>query len=324
MTTSATLVVVEPTAYAATTLSYPTTPSVVRGLVYDAERRALLVVTDAGIGSIVRFPYTGSAWGAPTEVAAGLRDVAISVKGTPLLGITSTAIVPVDPVTLAVGTAVAAPSMTPDSFLKNIVVGNDNLALITSGLNASSPTTNTYVYSPTNNAVGSVGENFDNATPAMTANGVFAYLIQGSASLADDVPARRYVTGATQLANSTLRARQNNVPPVVSRNGHRLVLRGTRVYDGNEALLGTLPETTVAIALKPDGSRAYTYDPTVGGIRVFDISVNRSGAAYDVLGSVVPTAGDPGSNPRMIISPDGRTLFLAGRAQVVVQPTPAL
>src|SRR5688572_1155474 len=109
----------------------------------------------------------------------------------------------------------------------------------------------------------------------MTANGVFAYLIQGSASLASDVSQQRYVTGSSTPVPSVIQTRQNNVTPVISRNGNRLVLRGRSVFDGNEALFGTLPETTAAIALKPDGSRAYTYDPTAGGILVFDISVDR-------------------------------------------------
>lgn len=325
ITTTATLVVVDPTTYAAATLAYPTAPSAVRGLTYDAERRALLVVTDAGGGSIVRYPYTGTAWGTPTEVTAGLRDVALSIKGTPLYGITSTAFVPVDPVTLSVGTAVAAPSMVADSFLKNIVVGNDNIGVITVGLDSTTTLTNPYAYSPFGNQLLQVGSRLDNATPAMTANGVLAYLIQGSASLTSDVQAQRYVTGASQpFISSTITTRQNGVAPVISRSGNRLVVRGTRVFDGNESLLGTLPDTTVAIALKPDGSRAYTYDPTLGGILVYDISVDRDEAAYAALGAPVPVAGNPGSAPKMIISPDGRTLFLAGSAQVVVQPTPAL
>ena len=216
--------------------------------------------------------------------------------------------------------------MTTDSFLKNIVVGNDDLALITSGLNASTTASNLYLYSSVSNQIIASGGTLDNATPAMTANGAFAFIIQGSASLTSDVQAQRYVTGngTSSFGGSTISTRQNDVAPVLSRTGNRLVVRGVRVYDGSEQLLGTLPETTAAIALKPDGTRAYTYDPTAGGILTFDISVDREEAAYAPLGAPVPVAGDPGSSPKMTISPDGRTLFLAGGAQIVVQPTPAL
>jgi hypothetical protein len=325
VTSTATLVVVDPTAYAAATLSYPTALSAVRRLIYDAERRALIVVTDVGGGSIVRYPYTGTTWGTPAEVAAGLVDAALSTKGTSLYGITPASLVPVDPVTLSLGTAVAAPSMTTGSFLKNIVVGNDDVALITTGLNAGTPGTNAYLYFPLSNAVVQTGNTFNNATPAMAANGSGAYLIQGDPSLTSDVLAVKYTTASTSpFTNAVTSLRQNAIAPVISRTANRFVLNGTRVYDTTEAFFGTLPATTAAVVLRPDGARAYTYDPTAGGILVFDTSVDRDEAEYPALGPAVPLAGDPGSNPQMIISPDGRTLFLAGSTQVVVQPTPAL
>ena len=320
---TASLIVVDPTAYAAATLPYLTAPSAVRRLIYDAERRALLVVTDAGSGSIARYAYTGTAWDAPTEVDAGLRDVALSAKGTSLYGINSTAFLPVDPVTLAAGTAVTAPSLTTDAFLKNIVVGNDDVGLVTTGINASTATS-VYLYSSLGNSLIQTGSALNNATPAMSANGAGAYLIQGDPTLTSDVPVQRYVTAGNALSNSTISLRQNTVPPAVSRTVNRLVLNGLRVYDGSEALLGTLPDTTAAVVLKPDGTRAYTYDPTAGGIVAYDISVDRDEAAYEALGAAVPLAGDPGSGVRMTISPDGGTLFLAGSTQIVVQPTPAL
>ena len=90
------------------------------------------------------------------------------------------------------------------------------------------------------------------------------------------------------------------------------------------SLFGTLPDTTTAVVMKPNGTRAYTYDPTAGGIVIYDICVDRDEAAYVALGAATPLVGDPGSGVSMIISPDGGTLFLAGSAQIVVQPTPAL
>jgi hypothetical protein len=240
-----------------------------------------------------------------------------------LYAITSTSFVAVDPVTLALGTAVAAPSLVANSFLKNIVVGNDDVGVITTGINASTATS-VYFYISASNTVVQTGTALNNATPAMAANGSGAYLIQGDPTLTADVQAAKYTTANNSISAAVTSLRQNTIAPVISRTATRLVLNGTRVYDASEAFLGTLPTTTAAVALKPDGSRAYTYDPAAGGIFVFDISVDRDEAAYAALGAVVPVAGDPGSNPKMILSPDGRTLFLAGSAQIVVQPTPAL
>lgn len=322
ITTNATLVVVDPPAYAATTLSYPTAITDLRRIIYDAERRALLAVTDAGGGSIVRYPYTGAAWGAPTEVTAGLNDIALSAKGATLYGISPTALVPVDPVTLTSGTAVTAPSLATGAFLKNIVVGNDDVGLITTGI-AGSTSTTAYLYFSVANAVIQQSNSYNNATPAMAANGTGAYLIQGDPTLANDVPGAKYSTSGNSFINATTVLRQNTVSPVISRTANRFILNGTRVYDATEALLGVLPNTTAAVVLKPDGTRAYAYD-TAGGIHVYDVSVDRDEAAYPALGALVPVAGDPGSNPEMIISPDGGTLFLAGSSRIVVQPTPAL
>lgn len=324
--TTATLVVVDPTTYAATTLPYPSPTSAVRRLIYDAERRALLVVNDAG-GSVVRYQYSGSAWSAPTAVAAGLSDVALSAKGTSLYGITSTDLVPVDPVALTVGTAVAAPSLPTDAVLGNIVVGNDDVAMITTGRTATSTPTNTYLYFPISNTLIRTDSTFNNATPVMAANGTIAYLTQSDASFTADVGVGRYVVASNSFSTSSaVLARQNTTAPAISRNANRLVINGVRVYDGAEALLGQLPVSTAAVAFKPDGSRLYAYDANAGGILVYDTSADLDGAVYAPLGPAVPLAGDPGpgTNVHMAISPDGLTLFLAGTTQVVVQPTPAL
>ena len=322
--TTATLVVVDPTTYAATTLPYPSPTSAVRRVIYDAERRALLVVNDAA-GSVVRYQYSGSAWGAPTAVAAGLSDAALSAKGTSLYGITSTGFVPVDPVTLTVGTAVAAPSLPTDAVLKNIVVGNDDVGLITTGRTANSTPTNVYLYLSASNTLAQTGTAFNNAMPVMAANGAIAYLTQSDASFTADVGVGRYVVAGNSFSTSgAVLARQNAVSPAISRNSNRLVINGATVYDGTEAVLGLLPGTTAAAALKPDGTRVYTYDPPNGGIVTYDISLGHPvSGGYPSLGPIVPLAGDPGSNVQMTISPDGLTLFLAGSTQVVVQPTPA-
>jgi hypothetical protein len=323
--TNATLVVVDPTTYAPATLAYPNAVTAVRRLIYDAERRALLVATDASGGSLVRFPYTGTAWGAPTTGGTGLFDAALSAKGTTLYAITTTSVAPVDPVTLTVGASVAAPSLPADAVLRNIVVGNDDIGVITTGRSANNTPTNAYVYLSSTNQVTPTGTALNNATPVMAANGTIAYLTQSDPSFTADVAVARYVVAASTFSSSsTVMTRQNAVLPALARNATRLVINGVRVYDGAENLLGTLPNTTAAVALKSDGTRAYAYDPTLGGIVTYDVSVDRDEAAYAPLGAAVPLAGDPGSNVQMTISPDNRTLFLAGGTQVVVQPVPAL
>lgn len=323
---NATLVVVDPVAYAATTLNYPVAPTEARRLFYDAERRALLAVTDAENGSIIRYAYDGAAWGAPVNVAAGLRDAALSTRGTQLYGITATAVAPIDPITLALGTAVTAPSPPANSFLKNIVVGNDDRALITTGI-ASSTATSGYLYDPVTAVVAANGVALNNATPTMAANGATAIVSQGDPTLTADIAVYSYSASTDALAATSVSLRQNTVAPAVDRAVTRVILNGLRVYgvvSNDLSLFGTLPATTTAVVMKPNGTRAYTYDPTVGGIVTYDVSVDRDEAAYVALGAATPLVGNPGTGVKMIISPDGGTLFLAGSSQIVVQPTPAL
>jgi hypothetical protein len=319
-----TLVVQDPPAFPATTLGYVAGTTAARSLVYDAERQALLLVTDtAPSNPITRYTFENGAWTGPTQMPGAFLDAALSADGTQIYGITATTLVLVDPVTLALGTAFTAPSLAENSFLKNVVVGNDNRGLLTTSLTTSGSTQG-YFYDPGSAQLVLNGTALNNATPVMAANGSGAILVQGDPTLTSDVAFFVYSTTGNSLSASTAAAlRQNSVLPAIDRSISRTVLNGLRVYDGTLAFLGTLPATTVAVAIKPNGTRAYAYDPTLGGIVTYDISVDRDEAEYAALGAVTPLAGDPGSGVRMTITPDGGTLFLAGSTQIVVQPTPA-
>jgi len=213
--------------------------------------------------------------------------------------------------------------LATNSALKNIVVGFDNRALITTSLTTSG-TTAPYLYDPPSGIVQALSSYaLNNATPAMTANGASAIVIQGDPTLTSDVAVFSYTTATNQLTTIGQPLRQNTAPPVVSRNSNRIVLNATRVFDVNLSPLGTLASTTNAVVLKPDGTRAYAYDATAGGILIYDISVDREEAAYVALGAATPLGADPGSNVRIAITPDGGTLFVAGSSRIVVLPTPA-
>ncbi len=130
--------------------------------------------------------------------------------------------------------------------------------------------------------------------------------------------------GLTTSNPATMPLRQNTVPPAVSRSFSRIVLNGTaRFTTAISRLLGTLPATTNAVVLKPDGTRAYAYDSAAGGILVYDTSVDRDEAAYTALGAATPLAADPGTGVRMTITPDGGTLFIAAACASSCMPTPA-
>jgi hypothetical protein len=167
-----------------------------------------------------------------------------------------------------------------------------------------------------------INQQLNNATPAVSANGTSAIFVQGHSSASNNLPVYLFTTGNGQFEVTAASLHQNTVMPVVDRSGSRAVLNGTQVRGVQFGLFGTLATSTAAVALKSDGTRAYAYDPTAGGIVTYNTSADNEEDPYPAVGTTTPIAGDPGSGVKMTISPDGRTLFLAGSARIVVQPTP--
>lgn len=321
ISTDAELTVVDPATIAAQTLAWPSTVTNVRAIRYDSQHGALVAATDAGGGEIVRYPYTGGAWGAAGTVAiANLQDIAFSINGTELLAATTAGVTSVDPVALTLGSSVAAPSLPSGAVVKNVAVTNVNVAILTTSLAGTA--TPLYAFNIDTDAMTQLNTSLLNATPGVPGNAEVIAFVQGDSS---STTARNLYTldaSGGNISTSTITLNQNSVAPVLDRDMTRMVLNGQNVYDRQFTLLGKLPETTVAVALRPDGKRAYTYDSTAGALLRFDISATKEGAAYPQLGNPVPLVASPGSGMKMTISDDGNTLFLAGTTQIVVQPTP--
>lgn len=321
---NATLTVVEPVMHTAGTLAWPAPTANIHALEYDMRSGALLVATDANGGQLVRYPYSAGAWQAPlTASVANLRDATLSIDGAQWLAIGPTSLTPVDPVTLTLGTAVEAPSLPENTFLKSIAMLNSNIAMVTTGI-AESKVTPLYSYTVRDGSLVQLGSQLNNATARAPANAAVVALIQGHPSSTDAPVLLLAVAATSQLSSSLVLLNQNSIAPVYDRHATRLVLNGTLVYDSSTTLLGTLPNTTAAVVLHPDGTRAYTYDTSVDALRVFDISATPSGEVFPAMGDPIPLVAAPGSNIKMAISADANTLFIAGTDQIVVQPTPVL
>jgi hypothetical protein len=325
ITSTAELVVLEPIAYSAGVLAYPTAAPAIRSFLYDAERSSLLVATNSNGGTILRYSYAGGAWGAPESVPLSeLQDLALSIDGAQLLALSKAALTPMDAATLVPGTAIAAPATLPaNSFLKNLAVGNDNAALITSGI-AGSTTTPLYRFAAGATALVEQTTKLDDATPGTSGDGSLVMLIQGDPSVTSAPSVVAYTAADNVLGASGLALKQTSVAPVLDRAATRIALNGVNVYDSSFALLGTLPGTTLALVFSPDGKRAYTYDSRAPALLTFDTSKSAAGKAFTQLGSAVPLVGSPGTGVKMAISPNGGTLFFAGSTQVVIQPTPVV
>ena len=122
------------------------------------------------------------------------------------------------------------------------------------------------------------------------------------------------------------------IPPVLDRSGNHIAITDNtytvRIYDNNFSLLGRLPDSYGAIAFKPDGTRLYAYAST-GLLYTFDLTASTVNGVFQTIGSAVSPAGNPGAatqsgylSPyavaKLITSPDGGTLFLAGSNLVAI------
>ncbi len=326
ITSAASLRVVAPTGYPAATLAYPAAAPAVQALVYDAERRALLVaLNDATAGgTLVRYAFNGASWDAPATAAlSGLTDIALSTRGSELLALSQTALTHVDPATLAAGTVTPAPALASGVTLKQLAVANDDTAVVTSGASGSAGTpVSLYRVASATFASPASTLNLINATPRAAADGSTLAIVQGDAALTEPPGVYRYTAATQGFSAAGIALNQNAVAPALDRAATRIVLNGTNVYDSGYQLLGTLPATTAAVTLRPDGTRAYTFDSAAGQILTFDLTASPAGGAFAQGGAPLTPAGDPGTGVRMTISPDGGTLFLAGSSQIVVQPLP--
>ena len=215
-----------------------------------------------------------------------------------------------------------APALAADVFLKNLAVANDGNAVVTTGYNGSS-NTQTYLYATRSPAFSqpATAPSMDNSTPGGSADGSSIVLAQGSPALASATGVYRYLAASQTFSVTGVSLNQNSIAPALDRAATRIVLNGTNVYDAGYNFLGTLPSTTLAVVVKPDATRAYTFDSAVQ-VLSFDLTASPAGGAFPQVESGTAPAGDPGTGVRMAISPDGGTLFLAGNNQIAIQPAP--
>lgn len=319
---TATLAAVAPIDHVAAVLPYPSAPTAIRSVVYDAERSAVFVATDIAGGTILRYLFENGAWSAPTShPVAELQDIALATNGEQLLALSRTSLTPLSAATLAPGTAVPAPSLATDNFLKNLAVANNNRAIITTGI-AQSAATVLYVYVVQAGLMLQSNVSLNNSTPGASYDAAQLVFVQGDPSLTADPPVHGYTASSDTFGQAGISVNQNGFAPVVDRGLSRMILNGTRVYDSTLTLFGTLQSTPQGVAVRLDGQRAYTYDAAAGGVLTFDITANPDSDVYPPLAAAVPVAGDPGSGVKMAITPDQRTLLIAGTTQLVIQPAP--
>ena len=335
--TRAQLKVVDAPAFAGTTLPYPDGPDVILGnLIYDAERRAVFATIHYNLvgvetGRLLRWAFT-SAWEPATQVPyQPLNAAALTADGTKLLVAFRDpdptpqpflfAVAELDPVSLA---RTRITHYTQEIEASGMAVSNNGEAIIISDRLCCSSTFPIFAYSPltgvlrqpTQPSVFGVNDGF----AAASEDGSLV-LVPNNNEPVGGPPTLRYdsETGQFALAPAMQRAM---VTPRINRHATLMLFDWGDVRNANLALLGRLPNTSVSSILAPEASVAYAYDEN-GTVRVYDLAATPVGGVFPEILPAITLSDSPGVLVyQMAISPDGGTLFLGGRDQIVVVPLP--
>ena len=342
---SANLMVDSDPAYSPTAVGYPGAPTQILNVLYNADQEALYVVTSYFNSSnfnttsrmtneLVRYQFgNGQFVSMSSKVIPLLQSIAISPDGLQLLALTDKQVIHLNPTSLAELSTPIASNLTSSEYFKDIVVMNDGNALITTGF-AGSGGPPTYIYPLSNPQFFTTNHRCtDNATPALSADGSSAVFIQGI--LSPVPPLCEYNSSTGLFSELTINANQKQcrnsgigtcLYPALDQKGEHIAVIDlsltVRIYDQNYVFLGQLPIQSEAVIFSPDGSRAYAYDSATV-IRTYDLTAATVNNEFQEMGTGTSLTGSPGIGvERMAISPDGATLFIAGRSQVIVQPLP--
>ena len=342
---SASVTVVDPTAYPADFLPYPgITPTAIQSLQYDAQRQALLVALATSTGPVLlRYAYDGSTWSAATSVPiAGLQQVQLSPDGTKVLALIldseQLSIAELDPVTLTQTTETTLPSSIATLFSQSGVdqnasfsVANDGNALIVlnTGFTVTSPdATNATAFAF---AFGTASRQFslvawDQAllpiAPVSSGNGNIVAMrglynaSGGTVSGVGEVPLGGPGSSSDLIGDKFVEPNPPSTYPGVY-----------STVAGNP--LGYLPDTYGAV-MNGDGTRVYDVEnyqfDASPDLHIFDSSAPASSSPtnYPELTPALTLAGDPGITsgvpPVLAISVDSATVFVAGSNGIAVQP----
>jgi hypothetical protein len=339
----ANLVVVARPAFTAAVLAYPdTNMKQPMAMIYDAERQALGVTIWylSGQTATLRYAYNGTSWQSPlVKPANNTFALAVAADGADWIAGANVDVANLDPVSLAVLATPRSPiSVAIPQVVFDTAVASDGTVAVTIVL-VGNCDSNMMFYNPRNLSYTQPAYTPCRARVGASADGSRLLVIDqttqfsgGDVYLAD--------TTAGTLIDTGLQA-VSSFEPVLDRAGDRIAINLDQsttphweIYDGSYTALGTLPTTTVAVMLSPDGHKAYGYDQS-GLLRTYDLTAGPVAGVFPQIGTGITLAGSPGSSVppgagfgsnsqpfRMAITPDGATVFIAGTDAVVVQPIP--
>jgi hypothetical protein len=290
---------------------------------------------------VLRFGYSGGSWQSPTTVSLfNSYGLALSADGAAWVAGANESIDNLDPVSLAVLTTTPANQFYDTGILVTFdaaVADDGTVAITTAFLNGCG--SSLVLYNVRKQTYTSPAYSFCRARVGTSGDGSRLVVIDGgfdangnAVYLADTTAGTLTATGLQEITN---------FDPVLDRSGDRVAVNldyngilHWEIYDGSFNDLGSLPTSTLVMKLSPDGHKAYGYDQS-GLLLTYDLTATPVAGVFPQIGTGITLAGSPGapgtlgaglgSNATqlyMAMTPDGKTVFIAGTDALVVQPVP--
>jgi hypothetical protein len=341
-----------PQSYTTQTLTFPAgeTPTAILGILYDAERGALLVagsfappLSPPGTSNrLWRYTYSGGTWSAAAETTiASLEAITLANDGSHLVALTGYSVLVLDPTNPAATPVSTIPAPFPQSsaqnspFFTGMALANDGYALVSSSMvGLASGGTSAYLCSLSGATFLPWGSPLTLytapafGTPMLTASADGSLVLAAQTGVSPSPPLLQYSPETTVLTASTLNFNQaHNQPPVMDSSAAKRVIydgSANTVYDASYASLGSIPGPVWALTVNRPGTRLYALN-TDNTLHTYDLTAAPVSGNYPQIGSgsaqTVP-AGSAQFPVRLAISPDGQGLFLAGDQGILVIPAP--
>jgi hypothetical protein len=346
---AAQLVVVDPTTYPSEVIPYPATGAHgIRSVIYDPERKALLLVAAASRFEdfeLLRYEYTATGWTSTSVPFPYLDRIALTANGRDLMAVSSPTFGSAEQarISLHSPTTLAERSALQTSVLYSYFPGigmlsDGDVLLMEDSRTTTGPGRPLYRYSLKKNTfvsmhTSSYSSGFDRGVLVVSGDGQRAIAGENGGG---STPATLWEYSASSADNTMtkvelpLRTYWMNL----DRTGDTLLFRGqvqspgysevARIYSRDWTMRGTLPNTMAESILSPDGKRAYVYLwEDNAKIHVYDLTATPAGGDFPELTPItLPVPVTDSHTMKFAITPDGRTLFIAGDLALVAQALP--
>jgi hypothetical protein len=324
--------------FAAQMLTYPgTAPQRISALLYDDERRALLVglsfPSSPGDNRIVRYTNANGTWSGVAVSVPNLRDAVLANDGSRVIAVTDTTVQELAADTLLSLRSVPAPAISlAGAALRRIALANNGRAVIATGGNNVSGNAPAFLYTVLSgtfapfNASG-IGTQGEAGAPGLiaSADGSHVYVTQ-SVTPAQAVLDYNASTDSVTTTTLALVHKPDQALALDQRAGRLVAYSGganPRLFDSSFNGLGTIPLAPLAVSINRQATRAYVLD--AGSMFfVFDLTAGTSGGNLVQLGNsqIISTPGTADTSIKSVVTADGKISFMAGVRGVVVIPNP--